>query len=323
MKPTSLAPIALAAIVSACATPYGTQGVTGGYSESKISDSAYVVTFNGNGFTSRDRVYYFWVYRCAELTLQHGYSLYATRTNAPKAGPEASQGTLRQALYTSGGDERLVKTRGGSVPIFVPGGGGGATAWTFSATILMYKRPLPEEVLWAVDAEQVVAALKPYVTSNGSVTPPTPVALFKQTFTAHARITIGRGATGAVEHSPDASAQTADLRPVRPVEDIANTLDERRLVALQRLFRDHQTHAADRSNPADVVLQFTVSPNGLVKNCHATSTSVGDLAFSSQVEDMVRETEFGARDVASTTVSGFRIEFLPLSPEAPRAAARE
>jgi hypothetical protein len=37
------------------------------------------VAFDGNGYATKERVYYFWIYRCAELTLQQGYSLYVVR----------------------------------------------------------------------------------------------------------------------------------------------------------------------------------------------------------------------------------------------------
>ena len=58
----------LAFSVSGCATGYGARDLTGGYTDERIDDSHHVVRFNGNGYASADRVWYFWIYRCAEPT---------------------------------------------------------------------------------------------------------------------------------------------------------------------------------------------------------------------------------------------------------------
>ena len=47
--------ILLVLSLSSCATSYQSRGITGGYAEKKITDSAYVVSFGGNGFASKDR----------------------------------------------------------------------------------------------------------------------------------------------------------------------------------------------------------------------------------------------------------------------------
>ena len=64
----TLGAVLVVASLASCATGYQANGITGGYTEKKITDSAYVVSFGGNGFATKDRVYYFWMYRCAELT---------------------------------------------------------------------------------------------------------------------------------------------------------------------------------------------------------------------------------------------------------------
>lgn len=73
------AAVALALLVTACATPTPYQplergrAAAGGYSEQRIEDNRYRVTFVGNQFTSRDRVENYLLYRAAELTVQSGY----------------------------------------------------------------------------------------------------------------------------------------------------------------------------------------------------------------------------------------------------------
>jgi hypothetical protein len=66
-----------ALVIGACATPYQRHGLTGGFSEYPLDDDTYVVTFKGNGFTSRDRVRMYLHHRCAELTLETGHDAFA------------------------------------------------------------------------------------------------------------------------------------------------------------------------------------------------------------------------------------------------------
>jgi len=73
------APLSAVALLAACATPTPYQPLTmhgaarGGYSEQRLEDNRYRVTFVGNEFTSRQRVENYLLYRAAELTLQAGY----------------------------------------------------------------------------------------------------------------------------------------------------------------------------------------------------------------------------------------------------------
>jgi hypothetical protein len=79
LPPRALAPLAVLAVVTACATatpyqPLQTRGdVRGGYSEQRLEDNRYRVTFAGNSFTSRQTVENYLLYRAAELTVQSGY----------------------------------------------------------------------------------------------------------------------------------------------------------------------------------------------------------------------------------------------------------
>jgi hypothetical protein len=75
----TLVPVALALSIAACASPTPYQplerrgAASGGYSEQRIEDNRFRVTFSGNQFTRRDRVENYLLYRAAELTLQAGY----------------------------------------------------------------------------------------------------------------------------------------------------------------------------------------------------------------------------------------------------------
>jgi hypothetical protein len=76
-----LATAALGLILAGCATsgstPYqpvsSANAVQGGYSEVRLAEDRYSVSFAGNRLTSREQVESFLLYRAAELTLERGY----------------------------------------------------------------------------------------------------------------------------------------------------------------------------------------------------------------------------------------------------------
>lgn len=302
-----LGAIFVVASLSSCATAYQAGGLTGGYTEKKITDSAYVVSFGGNGFATKDRIYYFWTYRCAELTLEKGYSLFSIRPNQSTGlNPPAS--FVRPAVYYPQEGPALIKT-GASIPIFVPAGGGSAH-WTYSGTVLMYKKPLPEELLFAVDAQTVVATLKPYVDSSGSAPAPSRSELFRQAYIAHARISVAPG----MGISPSEPASDAG-KPPRSAEQIAEVVDSERLVMLQTVYREYVTHLgndeAARNSSGHVILAFSISPNGQVTHSKITSATFLDPRFNAAIEELVRQTEFRPQDVVATDVKNFDISFGP------------
>jgi hypothetical protein len=72
-------------ILTACATKYQPRGFTGGFSHVQIDANTYKVSFRGNGYTPRDRVETFLMYRLAELTAEAGYDysvIVGSRTDA-------------------------------------------------------------------------------------------------------------------------------------------------------------------------------------------------------------------------------------------------
>ena len=71
--------LALSAALSACATatPYqpniAGQSASGGFTDLKLTDDRYRVSFSGNSLTKRDTVERYMLYRAAELALTQGY----------------------------------------------------------------------------------------------------------------------------------------------------------------------------------------------------------------------------------------------------------
>jgi hypothetical protein len=63
-----------AAVLTSCATPYQQSGLTGGAEVRELRPDVYRVTFQGNGYTTRETVQVYWLNRCAELAIEKGFA---------------------------------------------------------------------------------------------------------------------------------------------------------------------------------------------------------------------------------------------------------
>ena len=63
-------------LLAGCATSYGPQGYSGGYSDVMTGPDTAIVRYTANGYTSVDRMVAMLSLRCAEVSLQHGYRYY-------------------------------------------------------------------------------------------------------------------------------------------------------------------------------------------------------------------------------------------------------
>ena len=72
MKNTLLITIVL--LCSSCATKYGPENYLGGYSELRVSNDMYRVSFVGNEATTQEWNYRMFLRRAAELTIQSGFT---------------------------------------------------------------------------------------------------------------------------------------------------------------------------------------------------------------------------------------------------------
>ena len=150
--------------LAGCATPYQSAGLTGGYQGKKIDDQTYHVDFGGNGYTSREMVHKYFMYRCAEVTQQQGYKYFMII-------PAALTGSLPPSstfAHSTGFDERMMRKVHTGAPIIIYGGGGGATKWVNSADIRMFNDDAvisTKIVGW--DASEIIDALGAYVHSSG------------------------------------------------------------------------------------------------------------------------------------------------------------
>ena len=82
---------------TSCTTPYQKQtwyAYRGGYSEKKLEDNRFLVTFNGNGWTDSRKISDFALRRSAEVTLENGFKYFKIEKN--------SNEKIRQPAYGTG-----------------------------------------------------------------------------------------------------------------------------------------------------------------------------------------------------------------------------
>ena len=63
----------LVILISAYATSYQADSLTGGFSETQLGENIFQVSFRGNAYTRKNRATDFTLLRSAELTLEHGF----------------------------------------------------------------------------------------------------------------------------------------------------------------------------------------------------------------------------------------------------------
>ena len=71
--------------VAGCATPYQSESYSGGFRETQLAPDVYRVSFNGNAYTSNDRVQDFALLRAAELTLRSGGRYFGVVSSADQS----------------------------------------------------------------------------------------------------------------------------------------------------------------------------------------------------------------------------------------------
>src|SRR6267154_1998047 len=69
-----LAACVCAATLTGCATEYQSRNLSGGYREEQSGPDTWFIGFSGNGYTTRETVQTFWLYRAAELMLKKPFA---------------------------------------------------------------------------------------------------------------------------------------------------------------------------------------------------------------------------------------------------------
>lgn len=136
-------------LLAGCVTAYQPLGATGGYKDERLEKDTYRVSFFGNGNTSRPAVFKYFLYRCAELTLEQGYEyfeIYAAKRDAPRSrAPENEYTQARGATAR--------------VPTIVYVPGQTITRWSVTGIVRMYPKDILANASELFSAREVVGLL--------------------------------------------------------------------------------------------------------------------------------------------------------------------
>lgn len=153
-------------LLSGCFGPtlYQVHQLSGGYRESPVSQNRWYVEFYGNGYTSRDSVMAYWLYRCAELTLQKGFEYFVLVSRTLPGGAHVETEIRLAAGDDGNGVETFPvkgRSRGYSAPIYAPGGT--ITTWSARGVIEMVNSDSENDARDAHSARDLIAKLGPAI----------------------------------------------------------------------------------------------------------------------------------------------------------------
>jgi hypothetical protein len=108
VKITSL----LLVLLAGCVTPYQYSGATGGFEDIQLAPDVFRISFQGNGYTSAERVQDFGLLRACQLTLTNGFICFAILGDhnsattmeilTPGVATSTAIGSSVQTVYTPG-----------------------------------------------------------------------------------------------------------------------------------------------------------------------------------------------------------------------------
>ncbi len=156
-----------------CATTYSPHAITGGYSDFQLDSNTFRVSFRGNGYTPRETVETYLLYRCAELTVAAGFDHFIivtseTGNNAlPYTTPGTYTGTTRGSATAYGNNAYGYSNTSGT---YRPGQTFLINKYESTAMIKAFKGRKPDQ-LTAFDAREVLRHLEPAVEGSQEDSP--------------------------------------------------------------------------------------------------------------------------------------------------------
>ncbi|NVJ62200.1 MAG: hypothetical protein HWE27_17570 [Gammaproteobacteria bacterium] len=143
--------------LTACATPYQQRGFSGGFSETQYDENIFLVSFNGNAYTSGQRAADFTLLRSAELSLEKGYKYFVIINSQSHASqsvvttPTRSTTTANVSAYgnTAYGTATTTTTGGNSYIVSKPS--------TSNMIVLLKEKP---DGTYAFNAQFLAKSLK-------------------------------------------------------------------------------------------------------------------------------------------------------------------
>jgi hypothetical protein len=184
---------AMAVILASCATAYQPSGITGGSDVKELRPNVYRVSFQGNGYTTKESVQVYWLYRCAELAIEKGFTGFEIlsdmqfvmrrspledRIESPLASSVASLRTRIPVSTEEAGPAALWRhdldlanravaptrlARGGATFIYVPAGGSGPPKPGIEGDVHFLSKPVQSAPPKIFNARELLAQLEPLV----------------------------------------------------------------------------------------------------------------------------------------------------------------
>jgi hypothetical protein len=166
MSRSILIVVGIALLLTACATRYQPVAFTGGYSEMQVDANTYKVSFRGNGYTSRDRVETYLMYRCAELTVETGHDYFVLVGGGTDARQDLVTTPGTYTSTTTGSATAYGNTAYGSsttTGTYTPGQTFIITKHDGTAAIKVFKGAKPSDNPNAFVAKEVLQYLSPHI----------------------------------------------------------------------------------------------------------------------------------------------------------------
>lgn len=161
--------LALLATSCVCATTYQAAGFTGGYEDARLDETTYLVSFRGNGYTSRERVETLLLYRCAELTQQAGLDYFVLISDESIANESEVQTPGHYTSRTTGSASAYGNTAHGSSTTrgtYRPGQTIHYTKYKSTARMRVFKGEKPPLDANAYTAAEVIKYLGPKISGQ-------------------------------------------------------------------------------------------------------------------------------------------------------------
>ncbi|MDD3769250.1 MAG: tetratricopeptide repeat protein [Sulfuricurvum sp.] len=104
--------IFLSALITGCSTKYQPRGYSGGYSETRLGENVFIISFEGNGYTSMNQAVDYTLLRSSEVALKNDYKYFIivdseTYTSEEKTSTSyTANGTISGSYYTANIQER-------------------------------------------------------------------------------------------------------------------------------------------------------------------------------------------------------------------------
>jgi hypothetical protein len=147
-NPHIVVSLALALVLSGCATGYQPHSWTGGYSEIQRAPDIWRIMFAGNANVTSETVQTYWLYRAAEVTIEKGYDGFKIITP--------------MVLASNSGDENYlfrISHLNLAIPVYLPD----PNKPVIVADIRLLKKPIVARPPKVFDAASLKATLEPLV----------------------------------------------------------------------------------------------------------------------------------------------------------------